>query len=337
VKISVIITVFNLEHFVAGAIESVLGQTVKPDEIIVVDDGSSDGSVKVIESYGDRVKLIRMEKNSGVLPAFLTGLKASSGDILSFLDGDDIWMPGKLEKVMRVFEKDPEAMIVTHLHEWIDDKGNVTGIKDDTHRNLQRISSLTRDEKDLDRLLKNSLLCYKGVWLGSAFCIRRRDLDLRAYEKWVDSLPGKNLSHQDQPLAAFLIHSNPDKRIHLINEVLFQYRVYPTNSSGSSINVQAAVRTIERSIATVTRTRDIVSRHPSWKEENFRQNMKLMELEFYKDLYTKKRAKALSRYFKLFFSYWNGRQKVKETRRLMACLLLGPSKFLQLKTRHRFS
>lgn len=335
-KVSVIITVYNLEGFVAKAIESALNQTVKPDEVIVVDDGSKDNSVKVIQSFGDRVKLVRMEKNAGVLPSFLAGIKQSTGDILSFLDGDDIWMPYKLEKVLRVFQEQDDAMMVTHLHQWIDKDDIPTNVVDTTHLNLKRIVETTGDPKQMDTLLKNSILCYKGVWLGSAFCVRRRDLDLQDYENWVGSLPGKELSHQDQPLAAYLILKNPGKKIYFLNEELFQYRVYPTNSSGSTVNLESAIRTLNRSIATVSRTRDIVLRNKSWKEENFMQEMKLTELQFYKDLYENKRGKALRAYVRLFSSFWNRDQKIKETKRFVACTVLGPSRFLQRKTKQRF-
>ena len=334
--VSVIITVYNLENFVAEAIESVLNQTRKADEIIVVDDGSKDRSVQVIEQFGEKVKLIRMEKNSGVLPSFIEGMKQSTGEILAFLDGDDIWMAEKLEKVVGVFEAHQDAMMVTHLHQWIDKDGAPTYTIDATHLNLKRITTSAANHHETDRLLKNSILCYKGVWLGSAFCIRRRDLDLEAYVSWVTSLPGKELSHQDQPLAAYLIYDNPDKKIYFLNEELFQYRVYATNSSGSTVNLESALRTLNRSIATVKRTRDIVQRNKLWKEENYTQQMKLKELLFYHDLYSSKRVPAFKAYLKLFFTFWRRKERVKESKRFFVCLLLGPNRFLHIKTKRRF-
>ena len=336
-KISVIITVYNLESYVRQAIESVLQQTRKADEIIVVDDGSTDASIQAIEYFGDKVKLIQMKKNSGVLVAFLAGINAASGDILSFLDGDDVWLPEKLAKVEQAFKNRDDVMMVTHLHEWINGSGKRTDNVDETHKNLNRIKQAAKNEIELDALLKNSALCYKGVWFGSAFCIRRSSLDLPAYETWVLSIPGKELSHQDQPLAAFLIYANPDKRIHLIDETLFQYRVYPTNSSGASGNVEAAIKTIDRSIATVIRTKNIVEKNRAWREENFSQKMKLKELEFYRDLYTGNRLAALKKYVVLAASYWDGSKKVKETKRLVACMVLGPKRFLEVKTKLRFN
>lgn len=334
--VSVIITVYNLEGFVAKAIESVLNQTVKADEIIVVDDGSTDNSVGVIESFGDRVKLIRMGKNSGVLLSFLAGIRESKGDVLSFLDGDDIWMPNKLEKVLDIFQQHSDAMMVTHLHQWIDKDDVPTNMVDATHVNLKRIVAASSTAEQMDTQLKNSILCYKGVWLGSAFCIRRQDIDLHDYESWVTGLPGKELSHQDQPLAAYLILKNPTKKIYFINEALFLYRVYPTNSSGSTVNLESAIRTLNRSIATVSRTRDIVLRNKRWQEENHMQEMKLTELQFYKDLYQKKNGRALKAYVRLFSSYWDRQRKIKETKRFVACTVLGPTRFLQAKTKKRF-
>lgn len=336
-KISVIITVYNLENYVRQAIESVLSQTRKADEIIVVDDGSMDGSVNIIESFGNKVQLIKMGKNSGVLMSFIAGLQQSTGDILSFLDGDDIWLPQKLEKVEAIFAARQEVMLVSHLYEWIDKNGARSHVIDETHKNLERVKSEAADLLMLDTLLKNSILCYKGVWLGSAFCIRRADLDLTAYIEWVTQLPGKELSHQDQPLAAYLIYANPHKKIHLVDEILFQYRVYATNSSGSSTNVTSAIKTLSRSIATVARTKDIVARNLSWKEENFYQTMKLRELEFYKALYTKNQWQALKGYVHLATFYWKNQKKIKEIQRLLVCIIFGPAKFLKWKTIRRFS
>jgi len=337
-KISVVITVFNLEHFVAEAIQSVLNQTVKAEEIIVVDDGSSDKSVEVIKSFGEKVQLLQMKQNAGVLPAFIAGIKKASGDVLAFLDGDDIWMPEKLEKVLNEFQKDNNIMMVTHMHQWINEKGEPTNVIDDTHRNCKRIVAVAKTSNEQDQLLKNSILCYKGVWLGSAFCIRRNAIDLDDYEKWVYSIEGKELSHQDQPIAAYLIYKNPDRKICLVHEPLFKYRVYSTNSSGASVDVHSAIKTIRRSMATSWRTKDIVEKKPEWKEENYIQEMKIVEFEFYMDLYQNKKVKALFKYFKLFVSsYWNNEKRIKETKRLLACSIFGPSHFLAMKTRKRFS
>jgi glycosyltransferase involved in cell wall biosynthesis len=93
-KISVIIPAFNASLYLAEAIESVLAQTALPDEIIVVDDGSDDDTAGVAEKFSC-VHIIR-QSNRGCAVARNTGIAASSGNLLAFLDADDIWEPEKL-------------------------------------------------------------------------------------------------------------------------------------------------------------------------------------------------------------------------------------------------
>ena len=97
-KISTVITLYNLEKYIDEAIQSVLRQTRQPDEIIVVDDCSIDGAADIVAKYRDRIIYVRQEKNIGNLRNALSGLKAATGDIVAFLDGDDVWMSNKLKQ-----------------------------------------------------------------------------------------------------------------------------------------------------------------------------------------------------------------------------------------------
>ena len=95
--VSVIIPVFNREYCINRAIDSVLNQTYKNLEVIVVDDGSTDKTLDVVNKYADRIKVIRQE-NSGPSRARNAGIKASKGFFVGFLDSDDEWLPTKIEK-----------------------------------------------------------------------------------------------------------------------------------------------------------------------------------------------------------------------------------------------
>lgn len=86
---------YNAERYVAAALDSVLAQTLPADEIIVVDDGSTDGTPDVLRSYADRVRNIRQE-NQGPARALNAGVSAARGDALAFLDADDLWVAEKL-------------------------------------------------------------------------------------------------------------------------------------------------------------------------------------------------------------------------------------------------
>lgn len=109
--ISVIIPVYNGERYLAEAIESVLAQTYRPIEIVVVDDGSTDSSADVAERFSPPVRYC-FQPNSGPAAARNTGLKMARGDIIGFLDQDDIWPAGKLAlQVARLIEN-PSLEIV---------------------------------------------------------------------------------------------------------------------------------------------------------------------------------------------------------------------------------
>ncbi len=111
-KISVVIPAYNARKFIAEAIESVLAQTLPAHEIIVVDDGSTDGTGEFVkERYARRVKVIQQE-NKGASAARNTGIHEATGNILQFLDADDLLLPNKFEVQLDFWRRNPEFDIV---------------------------------------------------------------------------------------------------------------------------------------------------------------------------------------------------------------------------------
>jgi glycosyltransferase involved in cell wall biosynthesis len=108
--VSCVIPVYNGDRFLGAAIESVLTQTRQPVEIIVVDDGSTDGTQQVIAGFGDRIRSLRQE-NAGPAAARNAGIAMAQGVYLGFLDADDIWLPHKLERQLDELQRHPDAMI----------------------------------------------------------------------------------------------------------------------------------------------------------------------------------------------------------------------------------
>jgi len=106
--ISIIVATYNRAYLVSQSIESVLNQTFKGCEIIVVDDASTDNTRELLnEKYGDQIIYIGKKKNEGLSSARNTGIRASRGEYLAFLDDDDAWLPEKLELQMDLMKEKP--------------------------------------------------------------------------------------------------------------------------------------------------------------------------------------------------------------------------------------
>jgi glycosyltransferase involved in cell wall biosynthesis len=104
-RVSVIIPCFNRRHLLGRAVESVLRQTINDFELVIVDDGSSDGTQEFCAAFEDpRIRYVRHDVNRGASAARNTGLEHSKGEFVAFLDSDDIWLESKLEKQLAAFD-----------------------------------------------------------------------------------------------------------------------------------------------------------------------------------------------------------------------------------------
>ena len=107
--VSIVVPVYNAANYIENTIKMVCAQTYKDWELILVDDASSDNSVQVIEdvinSQKKRIRLIKKDVNAGAAAARNTGIDASSGRFIAFLDADDVWKEDKLEKQVEFMEK----------------------------------------------------------------------------------------------------------------------------------------------------------------------------------------------------------------------------------------
>jgi len=109
--ISVVVPAYNEERHIAEALDSVLAQTRPPREVIVVDDGSTDGTLAVVDRYRDRIRVIRQE-NRGCPGAFDTGFREARGEFVALCPADDIWEPEKLEWQQHALRERPEVDVV---------------------------------------------------------------------------------------------------------------------------------------------------------------------------------------------------------------------------------
>lgn len=158
--VSVIIPTFNRGWSIRDAVDSVLAQTYSDYELIVVDDGSTDRTADILRAYGDQLRLIR-QANRGVSAARNCGIGRSAGQLIAFLDSDDLWLPEKLAVQTAFFEMNRSALICQTEELWI--------------RNGMRVNPRMRHRKPSGRIFEPSLaLCLVSP---SAVMVRRELFD----------------------------------------------------------------------------------------------------------------------------------------------------------------
>jgi glycosyltransferase involved in cell wall biosynthesis len=127
-KVTVVIPVYNREKYVGIAIDSILSQTFSDFELLVIDDGSNDGSVEVVLSYNDpRIRLMRNNTNLGVATSRNKGVQLARGEYLAFLDSDDWGYPERLAKQTAFLDSHPDYAAVGSWIEWMSEEGHPSG------------------------------------------------------------------------------------------------------------------------------------------------------------------------------------------------------------------
>ncbi len=125
--VSILLNNYNYGDYLTIAIDSALNQSYKNIEIIVVDDGSTDDSQQIIKEYGDKIIPI-FQENGGQLSAFNAGFTQSKGDILCFLDSDDLFIPTKIAKIVELFQQNDGVGWCFHPLEFVDKELKPLGI-----------------------------------------------------------------------------------------------------------------------------------------------------------------------------------------------------------------
>jgi glycosyltransferase involved in cell wall biosynthesis len=144
-RVSVVTPSFNQAGFLEQTLLSVLDQDYSPIDLLVIDGGSTDGTIELIKRYEHRLAYWVSEKDKGQADAINKGLKRATGDIVAFLNSDDYYYPGAVSKIVDVFRKQPDVGVVYGQARWItsDDRPlNQTHIAVDGQAMLERFASL---------------------------------------------------------------------------------------------------------------------------------------------------------------------------------------------------
>jgi glycosyltransferase involved in cell wall biosynthesis len=197
-SISVIIPVYNTEKYLAQAIKSVLEQTVQPDEIIVIDDGSTDKSVEIARQFEPLVRIIS-QANKGAGSARNVGIQEASGDFLAFLDADDFWTENKLEIQLSYLQNNPETDMVFGIVEQF-----VSPELPDEHKR-----KLILELEKMQGFLAGTMLIKKTTFLKAG--IFNVQLELGEFIDWFSRAKDMGLSY------------------HVLDAVVLKRRIHTTN------------------------------------------------------------------------------------------------------------
>lgn len=167
--VSVILPVHNREDTLGRAIQSVIDQTFRDFELIVVDDGSKDSSAEVVTSFDDpRIRFIQLSENRGGNVARNEGLKAAQAPLIAFLDSDDMYLPEKLERIVRIFGERPELELLVDSFVKVQPPGS-------RNERVIRRNPVIEDQERFKRALFT-----RQLWKATPSISLRRDSAMRA-------------------------------------------------------------------------------------------------------------------------------------------------------------
>lgn len=208
-KFSVIIPSYNRENELPKSIESVLNQTYKNFELIIVDNGSTDDTKELVEKYqktDSRIKYLWQENSGSPAGSRNTGIKKSLYDWVAFLDSDDYWYPSKLEEVKKVIENNNDLIAVSHY----EDK-YVNNIFNSTLKHGEKLSSDTYNDLLFNgNNLSTSAMCVRKDKIEEVkyFDERRDYFAVEDYDMWMKLSKVGKFYYIDKALGVFSISDN---------------------------------------------------------------------------------------------------------------------------------
>ncbi len=171
-KISVVTASYNYQDYIKEAVQSVLDQTYKDWELIIVDDCSTDNSVEVIKSFKDeRIKLFINEKNLGLKETVKRGIENATGEWVVFLESDDILTPDYIEKKVEIAKKYTDVNLIFNDCEFFGDENRVKKVEND----LRKTRKVLRNKKYPAKMFYNFYLSNK-IFTFSSVMAKRIDL-----------------------------------------------------------------------------------------------------------------------------------------------------------------
>jgi len=202
--VSVVMSVYNAEAFLPQAIESILGQTLREFEFLVIDDGSTDKTSEILAEYVNRdgrMRVLRHE-NKGRAASLNIGIQLSKSPYVARMDADDISLPHRLKEQFEFMERHPAVGLLSGSYERINAEGQL----------LDTVRLLPRDEEIRIAMFVNNPMCHPAAMIRREVAIacggyRKVLLDADDYDLWLRMSERSQLANLEQPILQYRVHS----------------------------------------------------------------------------------------------------------------------------------
>jgi glycosyltransferase involved in cell wall biosynthesis len=207
--VSVVVATYNYGRYLRGAVDSVLAQTFRDHEIIIVDDGSDDDTAEVIQPYlaDARIRYLRTD-HLGQPRAKNAGIRLARAPLIAILDADDLWLPAKLERQVALFRADSELGVVYTRRHRIDPDG----------RGLPYVQPVLYRGDVLEEMFRNNFICHSSVMIRRAVLDRVGLFDESIplaidFDLWLRAALHFRFDYVDEPLVKYRTgHANLSRR-----------------------------------------------------------------------------------------------------------------------------
>jgi len=217
-KISVIIPLYNHEKYIREAVHSVLKQTFSDFELLIINDGSSDGSEEVVNSIKDKRIRYFAQENQGAYNTINRGIELAKGEYVSILNSDDAYYTNRFEEFLKILEADHSINAVFSHIEFIDDQGNFIRFKKGAEDNWidKKPGTSFKGENNiiLDLLAGNFLITTSNL-----FCRKNVFQDIGLFQKLI-------YAHDYEFFLRLCYHF----KVHIVDKPLFKYRIHSENT-----------------------------------------------------------------------------------------------------------
>ena len=218
VDVSVVVPCFNAARYLEQAIRSVLEQQGPTLEVIVVDDGSSDDSVAVAERQGPKVRVLK-QANRGPAAARNRGVREAQGRFIAFLDADDLWLPGTLQRRLQCFDEAPDlGLVYGGFDLWHPERHGAPAWQAESRRHVDLAAQAERSGWIYPEILLDSLICIITVVVRREVfdAVGGFDEQLRTgedYDFWVRVAQRYRCRRLDETVAWYRLHEGGTTRV----------------------------------------------------------------------------------------------------------------------------